>query len=423
MKKQTLNLNYKGFWTMLALMFGFTIFSASMLTGGSIGAGLKPLDLVLAMVFGNAFLAIYGALIAYVSHRRQKSLDYLGDETFGKKGSYLMSIVMNLTQIGWFGVGIAMIAIPMEEVTHVSKWLWVFLAAGAIISTAFFGIKSLTLISLIAVPLVIIIGFTSIGIGAGTQPVHHTNHSTLTIMGSISLIISTFISGATFVPNFAPNANTTKNAVITTGLAFLIGNGIMITFGILGYVFYKDGDLVHIMINNQAGLVVPGLIMLVLNIWTTNDSGLFSISAGMNKMFKVPKKISVVVIGLAGAGASIYLYDHFIDFLNTMNRFVPGIGAIFIVDYFFRKREKTFYGFNVEAIICWALGAGLTFIPELKDYAPLISLGITGVTYGWCVFVLNKWGTNYPKRVMDLSHVNKKHEIAEEVEIKNDSTN
>lgn len=378
---------------MLALMFGFTIFSASMLTGGQIHAGLKTSDLIIAMVFGNAFLAIYGAFMAYVSHRRSKALDPLAEVIFGKKGSYIVSIVMTLSQIGWFGVGIAMIAIPLEEVTGVSKWVFVFIGAAAIISTAFFGIKSLTIISLIAVPLVLIIGFTSIGIGDHAQVAKSPSSSSLTIVGAISLIISTFISGATFVPNFAVNANTTRNAVITTALAFLVGNGIMIGFGIAGSALYGEGNLVEVMIKHQRGLIVPGIIMLILNIWTTNDSGLFSISSALNKMFKIPKKISVVVVGFAAAGASIWLFDNFIDFLSSMNIFIPGFGIIFILDHFMRKHEHKFvYGFNIEAIVAWAIGAGLAFIPELKPYAPIITLSITGVIYGSSVLVFNQLG-------------------------------
>lgn len=85
---------------MLALMFGFTIFSASMLTGGQIHQGLKTYQVVLAMVIGNSFLAIYGGFMAYVSHRRKLQLDPLAEVVFGKNGSYIVSLVMMLSQIG-----------------------------------------------------------------------------------------------------------------------------------------------------------------------------------------------------------------------------------------------------------------------------------------------------------------------------------
>lgn len=33
---------------------------------------------------------------------------------FGEKGSYLSSAMISFTQIGWFGVGVAMFAIPVS---------------------------------------------------------------------------------------------------------------------------------------------------------------------------------------------------------------------------------------------------------------------------------------------------------------------
>ena len=38
---------------------------------------------------------------------------------FGEVGSFLPSALISFTQIGWFGVGVAMFAIPVSELTHV----------------------------------------------------------------------------------------------------------------------------------------------------------------------------------------------------------------------------------------------------------------------------------------------------------------
>lgn len=76
-----------------------------------------------------------------------------------------------------------------------------------------------------------------------------------------------------------------------------------------------------------------------------------------------------------------------------MNIFIPGFGIIFIIDYFARRYEyKFFKGFNIEAVLTWALGAGLAFIPELKPYAPIVTVSITGGTYLCCVLVHNYVG-------------------------------
>ena len=92
----------------------------------------------------------------------------LAHRSFGKKGSWLPSAMISFTQIGWFGVGLAMFAIPVAkellglEVTpdHMPWQGYLLVAIAGILMTgsAYYGIKSLTIISYIAVPAVAILG-------------------------------------------------------------------------------------------------------------------------------------------------------------------------------------------------------------------------------------------------------------------------
>lgn len=90
------------------------------------------------------------------------SLDLLARKAFGSKGSYLPSAMISFTQIGWFGVGIAMFAIPVANEllggSTAAEWALVIIAGACMTASAYFGIKSLTLTSYIAVPLVAILG-------------------------------------------------------------------------------------------------------------------------------------------------------------------------------------------------------------------------------------------------------------------------
>ena len=90
------------------------------------------------------------------------SMDLLAQKAFGEKGSYLSSAMISFTQIGWFGVGIAMFAIPVAgELFGDSKtamWALVIGAGVCMTASAYFGIDSLTVISYIAVPLVAVLG-------------------------------------------------------------------------------------------------------------------------------------------------------------------------------------------------------------------------------------------------------------------------
>ena len=79
----------KAFLPMLFVMLGFTFFSSSMSVGATLGNGLD--------------------LMGFITRKTGLSFDQLGQRTFGKIGSYLTSVVVTITQLGWFGVGVAML--------------------------------------------------------------------------------------------------------------------------------------------------------------------------------------------------------------------------------------------------------------------------------------------------------------------------
>lgn len=118
--------------TMFMIMLGFTFFSASMWTGQELGAGLDLSGFIGSLLLGGIILGIYTALLAYVGCKTGLSMDLLAQHSFGKKGSYLPSALISFTQIGWFGVGVAMFAIPVARLLAPDKpWMVPLLVAVA----------------------------------------------------------------------------------------------------------------------------------------------------------------------------------------------------------------------------------------------------------------------------------------------------
>ena len=148
--------------TMFMIMLGFTFFSASMWTGQELGAGLDLSGFIGSLLLGGIILGIYTALLAYVGCKTGLSMDLLAQHSFGKKGSYLPSALISFTQIGWFGVGVAMFAIPVARLLAPDKpWMVPLLVAVAGIcmtGSAFFGIRAMTIVSYISVPLIAMLG-------------------------------------------------------------------------------------------------------------------------------------------------------------------------------------------------------------------------------------------------------------------------
>ena len=106
-------------------------------------------------------MSAYCGVLAYIGASTGLNMDLLCRRVFGVKGSWLSSALLAFTQIGWFGVGVAMFAIPAAEVIHCPAWVLVAIAGLLMTATAATGMKALEIVSYISVPLITILGIYS----------------------------------------------------------------------------------------------------------------------------------------------------------------------------------------------------------------------------------------------------------------------
>lgn len=339
----------KNFWPMFFIMLGFTFFSASMSVGAKLGNGLDLGDFTWAILLGGVILSIYTGVLAYIGSDTGLSLDLLAQRSFGTKGSYLPSALISFTQLGWFGVGVAMFAIPASELLGISPMILVVLAGACMTASAYFGIKGLEVISYIAVPLIAILGIysmiTATADGGGLTAIFAKNAGSISLFTGVGMVVGSFISGGTATPNFIRFAKNNTIAVVTTVIAFFLGNTLMFAFGAVGGAFTGKDDIFYVLI--AQGLAIPALLVLGGNIWTTNDNALYTSGLGLSNITKLPKRPMVLVAGFIGTVTAIWLYNNFIGWLSFLNATLPPIGAIIALD-FFMHREKYTEGASVE---------------------------------------------------------------------------
>ncbi|MBQ9368181.1 MAG: cytosine permease [Victivallales bacterium] len=361
----------RGFWGMFVVMLGFTFFSSSMRTGANIGAGSKLSQFFWAMMAGNLILGVYTSVLAYMASKTGLSVHLLARRAFGKKGSALPSALLAITQIGWFGVGVAMFAFPVlryceQKGCHINVWLLVIVAGILMTSSAYWGIKALTIVSIVAVPAIAIGGcFSAIKVFVDDPNAWQTlcsfvpeESKAIPFGMAVSMTIGNFISGGTCTPDFVRFAKNTKIAVSTTAIAFFIGNSLMFIFGAVGAMFFNTNDISDVLV--AQGLLVPGIIVLGLNIWTTNDNALYTSGLGIANITGLPKRYIVLVSGLFGTVFAITLYNNFCGYLSLLNNFLPSIGAILAADFFcVRKwwyKDDSVPAAGLPAIFAWLLG-------------------------------------------------------------------
>lgn len=380
-KKQHVDLDYsleavpktarKGFWTMFVVMLGFTFFSASMSVGAKMGNGLDFSGFVWAVIIGGLILGAYTGGLGYIASDTGLSLDLLAQRSFGTVGSKLPSALIALTQIGWFGVGVAMFAIPAAQLLNISPVILVVAAGVCMTSSAYFGMKGLTIVSAISVPLIAILGtysmITATASGGGLVAIFAKSSGSLSLFAAVGMVIGSFISGGTATPNFVRFAKNNGIAVITTVVAFFLGNTLMFAFGAVGGAFTGKDDIFYVMI--AQGLAVPALIVLGANIWTTNDNALYTGGLGLSNITGLRKRPMVLVSGFIGTVTAIWLYNNFVGWLNFLNATLPPVGAIVMLNYILHRQDYR-AGAAPERAVNWGSIAGVVLGALAGNFLP-----------------------------------------------------
>ena len=348
----------RSFLTMFMIMLGFTFFSASMWVGQQLADGLDLTGFIGALIVGGAILALYTGLLGYVGAKTGLSLDLLARKAFGTKGSYLPSAMISFTQIGWFGVGVAMFAIPVANEllggSKAAEWALVIVAGICMTASAYFGIKSLTIVSYIAVPCVAILGTVAmiLAVKRGDTTLVQQfakNSGSLTVISGAGLVVGSFVSGGTATPNFSRFAKDGKAGVITTVIAFFLGNSLMFFMGGISSIYVGGNDIFEVMLN--LNLFYLAVLVLGLNIWTTNDNALYSAGLGLANIFGQKKKPMVLISGIFGTLTAVWLYWNFCSWLNILNCTLPPCGIIIVLSYFLNRKD--YDDTEIRTVVNW----------------------------------------------------------------------
>lgn len=384
-------------FSLVFIMLGLAFFSASMWTGGILGLGLSMGQFVLALVLGNGFLALYTAILGYIGAKTGLNTNLLARFSFGVKGSWIPSLILGGTQVGWFGVGIAMFALPVSKATGIDLYLVIILAGILMTTNVFFGIAGLSVISMIAVPSIALLGGYSVclaikDMGDWSAFAQTVPTKPVSLSAAIAMVIGSFISVGTLTADFIRFGKKAVIAIVCCFVAFFLGNSLMFFFGAAGSISEGVSDISEVMM--KQGLLIPAILVLGLNIWTTNDNALYASGLAFSNITGLPSRWLSLANGILGTIAGLWLYNNFVGWLTFLSSAIPPIGGIIITDYLLAKKsyhefiQAEFCFVNWSAMIALAIGvlAGLLSpgIPPLNAIlaASLTYAGLKKIGFG-----------------------------------------
>ncbi len=386
----------KSIWSLAPLLMGFTLYSGTLFAGGLVGPAFKFFpDLLGLIILGNLILGIYASGLGYIAAETGLSTVLMARFSFGRIGSRWVDFILGFTQIGWYAWGSALIADLLNKLAGVPpSWngLTILFFTYFFCSTAYVGYRAMDWLSRIAVPAMLILMVWSLAIAsgevggfAGLQSI--VPKGGLSIGEALTIIVGTFVSGGTQATNWSRFAESGKIAGVSTMTAFFFANGFLIFTGAFCALVYSgisaipdSSDIVQVMA--YQGLLFWGLVLLFLNMWTTQDNTIYAFSVAGAHMFRTSKRTLFV---LGGATIALILawggiYEQLVPYLILLGTFIPPIGGIIMADYWLHRRrsfpplDQPQPAFNWAGVITYIAASAIAYAsPGIKPINGIIA--------------------------------------------------
>ncbi|WP_346289343.1 cytosine permease [Sphaerothrix gracilis] len=377
----------KPVWSLALLLMGFALTSTTLFAGGAIGPAFSFSTMLGVILLGNAILGIYCAALGYIAAKSGLTTVLMARFSFGNVGSRWVDFIMGFTQIGWYAFTTAVIVQVLVELLNLPANPILYGALVLIFNygfcaTAYIGYQAIDWLSRLAVPAMLILVAISLMLALQDFDAARVAAPSgeLSFGAALAIVIGTFISGGTQATNWSRFASSGKSAVLSTLCAFFLINGLLVFAGAFSTMVYGTQDLIQAMATQ--GILAGGLILLILNVWTTQDNTIYAFSVAGANMFRTPKRHAFV---LGGATLALVLtlsgiYDLLPTYLIFLGTVIPPVGGIIMADFWIRHQGQfpslsaRLPAFNWAGVIAYVIGSLIAYF--------------TG-SYGWGVAPVN----------------------------------
>lgn len=384
-------------WLHLGLViWGINICLPAFFLGSLLAQKANTLNAILSLFFGTLILTVLASGTGYLGTKTRRSLALSIQTSFGKKGQWLLALIIALTSIGWFAIQLEIFSLGFHKVIQtifektdlLSQTHWIIIGGSLMSTTAIFGMKALDKLSIIAIPLLIIVMLTPFVLLQDQMTFSNFSHKTpheISLGTLITTIIGAMSVGTILLPDVTRYAKSTTHSLGGVFFGMMIGFPLPLLATYLLLVGLGQSNLL------TAWLMFPsaiwgGIVLLavILATWTTNDNNLYSASLALNSIFPGTKKWKLTI--LCGFLGSIIAYlgilQHLGYWLQLLAVAIPPIGAILIYDWIIDPLPETSkpeqliqkpVEFNISAWFSWFIGVSTGLLSFFK-WIPLTNI-------------------------------------------------
>ncbi len=406
-------------WVRLGVLTAMSQF----VLGAALGYGMTFWKAFWAILLGSVLLEIVALLIGIAGAWEGLPTGVLARWSgFGKYGSGLISLVVAIGSMAWFGVQNSIFADAVNRATRgiLGLPLCSLLTGLFVTLIAIFGFRWLTWTASLTVPaFVVVLGYGLYRVLAAESLAGliymPPPGPKLALVTGATIVAGGYMLGAVVTPDIARFCRNGKDVFWMTLVSTFLGElGIGLAAVLLAHAV-RTGDVISI-IFNVAGWV--GVTVVSLATVKINDVNLYGSSLHLTNviqaLFRRRVNRGVVTAVLGGLGtlfSMIGVLEHFIDFLLILGVAIPPIGGVLIVDYFILKRDRvalaatrqklslpaTCEWMNPVGILAWLFGFLASYgVPS--GIASLNSILASGLLYFAGMKILAYWEKRPTKR-------------------------
>jgi len=380
----------------VATLVGQIIALSGIYIGASMVGGMTLSEAFIATIGGSVILATLGGFLSWVGTKTGVGLSMLLRESFGTIGSYIISIMLLLVAVGFFGYQATFFGATFHALFP-NFWFTSQTVAGIwggllMMTTALVGYKGIEWLSNWASPLILVMCVAACILAilrVGSLDAFSAltmNNTGMSIPTAVVAVVGGYAFGACLQPDFSRFGKSLKATTLGSVLGFLIANVFMTMAGYITCAACGTGDV------PTALLQILGywaLLILIFAQWTSNDGNLYFGTLALTTIIpKSNKHLLTGVFGIVGiALSSLGITDYFMTFLGWLGTAIPPVAGIVIVDYFVIKKGDYHYGegtrhhfCNILALIAWVAGAAVGFTVTW-GIAAINAIVTTGVVY------------------------------------------
>lgn len=373
-------------WMIALVLAGLGVSLPMLYLGAEVALNIGFWDAVIAYGVSTLVLTVLCVITTLVGNRSRLSTYMILRFPFGKQGAKIINLIFGLSLLGWFSVALELLAQAIQDTAattmglNLPLWGVVLLGSIFITVTTIYGIKTLEKLANIAVPilLVFLLYVVYIAVGQETNAFqaitsYQAPTGKMTLFEGIASLVGASILMPVLMADFSRYVYNDKHSLIAV-LGVTIGTPLVYVISAIMAIQTGEVDIIQMM--KTFNLVIPAFVLIFVSTWVTNATNLYSISLTFTTIVEsIGYTKMCIIASVIGTIMALFGFsNYFMEFLNILGVFTPSIAAIYILDFFWLKRQQ----YDLDKVQAWGMPAliswGISSIIALLTYKEIFSL-------------------------------------------------